>query len=87
MRSVCSVDATTMMMPGFFLQNTACFRWELRKSEQLCVHVSEPAQGGHDWKYLKVSVVSKKFGARSGEESNVSTISAGFVSSHPLYRT
>ena len=29
---------------------------------------AEPAQGSQERKYVKVSVISKKFGARSGEE-------------------
>ena len=39
----------------------------LRKSEELCVHVSEPGQGGQERKYLSYCI-SNKFGARSGEE-------------------
>ena len=38
------------------------------ESEQLSVHASEPAQGSQERKYRKVSVISKNFGARLGEE-------------------
>ena len=64
--SACVVFARLIAKHGVFLVGT------LRKSEELCVHVSELVQGSQERKCLKASVIARNLEPAHGRKTNVS---------------
>ena len=64
--SACVVFARLIAKHGVFLVGT------LRKSEELCVHVSELVQGSQERKCLKASVIARNLEPAQGRKTNIS---------------